>query len=100
VKVVTDVHGRALYFSRAPVPHGGPFRVHVGIYAFAWESLQRVAQLVMPPGLEGERLEQLAWMSHGEAIRVVDVPEAGRSVDTRADLAWARDALATSERRG
>lgn len=93
VKVVTDDEGRALYFSRAAIPHGGPFRVHVGLYAFRYEALQRVATRVRPephPLEASERLEQLRWLAAGLRIAVVDMARAGRSVDTAEDLAWAR----------
>lgn len=88
VKVAATEHGRALYFSRSPIPHGGPHWIHLGIYGFSPGALQRCAQL--PPGaLEaGENLEQLRWLEHGIDIGLVQVVE-GRtpgSVDTTEDL--------------
>lgn len=100
VKVVTDLAGNALYFSRAPIPHrraGGPSalaRAHVGIYAFTSAFLQEFASL--PPGrLEAEEsLEQLRALEHGHGIRVADTAYRGFGIDTPEDLERARGILA------
>ncbi len=101
VKVVTDARGHALYFSRAAIPSGGPFRVHVGIYAFGVETLAALAALPdtgPAAALEAsERLEQLRWLASGYPICVVDLAEGGDSIDTPADLARARQRLARAE---
>lgn len=90
VKVVTDTSGHALYFSRQPIPTGGPYALHVGIYAFAAAALQAVAALP-PSALEAaERLEQLRWLQAGFRLRVVPVAGHPTSVDTPDDLARAR----------
>jgi 3-deoxy-manno-octulosonate cytidylyltransferase (CMP-KDO synthetase) len=104
VKVVTDLAGNALYFSRAPIPHrrgGGESalaRAHVGIYAFSAAFLQRFAAL--PPGrLEAEEsLEQLRALEHGHRIKVADTAYRGFGIDTPEDLERARGILAA--RRG
>jgi 3-deoxy-manno-octulosonate cytidylyltransferase (CMP-KDO synthetase) len=96
VKVVTDLAGNALYFSRAPIPHrraGGASplaRAHVGIYAFTAAFLQEFAAL--PAGrLEAEEaLEQLRALEHGRRIRVADTSYRGFGIDTPEDLARAR----------
>jgi 3-deoxy-manno-octulosonate cytidylyltransferase (CMP-KDO synthetase) len=90
VKVVCDDAGRALYFSRQPIPSGGPYRLHVGLYAFTAQALAAVAAL--PPGVleRTERLEQLRWLAAGYRIKVVAIPEGALSVDTPADLERAR----------
>lgn len=86
VKVVCDPTGRALYFSRAPIPHGGPWWIHLGIYAFRREALLRFAALAPSP-LEGvERLEQLRLLENGVPIQVVPVPRPAQAVDTPEDL--------------
>ena len=86
VKVVTDPRGRALYFSRQPIPTGGPWKLHLGIYAFRKSALQRIADL-SPSLLErSERLEQLRWLEAGLSIGVVEVGEAEGGVDTPEDL--------------
>jgi 3-deoxy-manno-octulosonate cytidylyltransferase (CMP-KDO synthetase) len=100
VKVVTDIAGDALYFSRAPIPHrrdGGQSptaRAHVGIYGFTAAFLYEFAAL--PPGqLEGEEaLEQLRALEHGHRIRVADTRYRGFGVDTPEDLERARAILA------
>ena len=64
VKVVVDAYGRALYFSRAPIPfdrdHSGKvvYHQHVGVYAYTREALQRWVQLAPVPEEQWERLEQ------------------------------------------
>lgn len=102
VKVVTDATGRALYFSRAPIPWNragaGPglasqtdfagARRHVGIYAYRVAALRRLAALA-PGTLElREKLEQLRALEHGLHIQVADAREPpGPDVNTPADLA-------------
>ncbi len=96
VKVVVGAGGRALYFSRAAVPYGGPYRVHVGVYAFRPDTLQRVAALPEGDLERTERLEQLRWLAHGIALRVVPVAAPAPSVDTAEDLARVRALLAAA----
>jgi 3-deoxy-manno-octulosonate cytidylyltransferase (CMP-KDO synthetase) len=92
VKVVFDRHGRALYFSRSPLPFwraaGEPyFYKHIGIYAYRTEFLQKFVTL--PPGRweEAEKLEQLRALEHGFAIHVVETAGDTLEVDTPEDLA-------------
>jgi 3-deoxy-manno-octulosonate cytidylyltransferase (CMP-KDO synthetase) len=99
VKVVTDLTGHALYFSRALIPHrreGGvsPLcRAHVGIYAFTAAFLERFARLA-PGRLEAEEaLEQLRALEHGHRIRVVETTYGAFGVDTPEDLERARALL-------
>lgn len=95
VKVVCDVNGRALYFSRARIPHwrdGGPapsgtWLQHLGVYAFKRQALDRWTRLE-PTSLErAERLEQLRALQHGFTIGValLDQP-APSGIDTPEDL--------------
>ena len=100
VKVVTDLSGNALYFSRAPIPArrtagASPLaRAHVGMYAFTAAFLERFASLT-PGRLEREeRLEQLRALEHGFRIRVVDTRYSGFGVDTQQDLERARALVA------
>ncbi len=86
VKVALGEAGRALYFSRAAIPHGGPFRVHVGVYAFRPAALRAAVVLPESAAERVERLEQLRWLANGLAIRVVDVAAPAPSVDTAEDL--------------
>ncbi len=100
VKVVTDLTGHALYFSRALIPHrreGGVSphcRAHVGIYAFTAAFLERFAKLA-PGRLEGEEaLEQLRALENGVRIRVAQTAYRGFGIDTPEDLERARALLA------
>jgi len=100
VKVVTDLVGNALYFSRAPIParrgHGpSPLaRAHVGMYAYTPAFLERFSALE-PGRLEREEhLEQLRALEHGFRIRVVDTSYSGFGVDTEKDLERARALVA------
>ena len=94
VKVVVDQHGRALYFSRSPIPHprswsddllaADPplFWQHLGIYAYRREFLLRLSSLP-PSRLERtESLEQLRVLEAGSTIRVGFTEHASRGIDT------------------
>lgn len=109
VKLVRDARGRALYFSRAPVPWsrdaftssrdalpvGVPFLRHIGIYAYRAGFLRRFAALAPTPLELAERLEQLRALEHGHAIAVALAPEPfPGGVDTAEDLARAERFLA------
>ena len=88
VKAALGSDGRALYFSRTAIPHGGPQHIHIGLYGYAPGVLARCAAL--PEGrLERiERLEQLRWLEAGMHLHaaVVTESEGPGSVDTPADL--------------
>jgi 3-deoxy-manno-octulosonate cytidylyltransferase (CMP-KDO synthetase) len=101
VKVVTDGEGRALYFSRAPIPwdRDGAIagvvsqksfsgaRRHVGIYGYRVGALLRLAALEPSPLEQREKLEQLRALENGIEIRVADsVEPPGPDVNTAADL--------------
>jgi len=96
VKVVCDQRGRALYFSRSPIPHvreGQPdfarrpalFLQHLGLYAYRRDFLLEYAQLTAKPLEECEKLEQLRVLAVGKAIAVGVIEHAGRGVDTPSD---------------
>ncbi len=107
VKVVTDSTGRALYFSRSPIPfprepvqrHGdiataladepnllAGFRKHVGIYAYRREFLLRFTKMRQSEFEKSEMLEQLRALENGANIRVVNVDESSFGVDTQDDF--------------
>ena len=92
VRVVVDGAGGALYFSRAPIPHGSTEALaHIGIYAFASRQLLAKLASLPPAQLEtSERLEQLRWLYSGERIRVLQAAEFSAGIDTPEDLAAAR----------
>jgi 3-deoxy-manno-octulosonate cytidylyltransferase (CMP-KDO synthetase) len=90
VKVVFDLHGRALYFSRAPVPFGamdarGAFR-HVGVYAYRRAALLKMAKLPRTALEVSERLEQLRALEHGMTIAVVETEHETVGVDVPSDV--------------
>ncbi|MCB5362877.1 3-deoxy-manno-octulosonate cytidylyltransferase [Pusillimonas sp. CC-YST705] len=106
VKVVCDLQGRALYFSRAPLPwardalaggkqvlaSGLPALHHIGLYAYRAHFLRRFTQLQMGVLEHYESLEQLRALENGHTIvvaKVAALPHGG--VDTQADLARVRE---------
>lgn len=98
VKVVCDAQGRALYFSRSPIPHvrdGVPdfaarpaaFLQHLGLYAYRRGFLLELAKLPPEPLENFEKLEQLRVLAVGRRIKVGVVEQAGLGVDTPDDYA-------------
>jgi 3-deoxy-manno-octulosonate cytidylyltransferase (CMP-KDO synthetase) len=113
VKVVANLRGEALYFSRSPIPYvrldppgsladaaaaalkKGLARKHVGLYAYRREALLRFARLPPSPLETAEGLEQLRALQDGMKIRVVETDgRAGVAVDTPEDLERARGLMA------
>lgn len=108
-KVVTDLNGYALYFSKGPIPfcrnEWGDFvrqgaslpdfvpphvACHVGLYAYRRDFLLRYATLPPTPLEQLERLEQLRVLEHGYRIKVADTVHTSIGVDTPEDLEKAR----------
>lgn len=92
VKVVTDVAGRALYFSRATIPFDrdrtGAVRYfkHLGFYAYRKAALDRFVGWPESALERAERLEQLRFLENGVAIHVAETPHNTIGVDTDEDL--------------
>lgn len=107
VKVVVDARGRALYFSRAPVPHPrdavtrygslgaalaaepallSTFRKHTGLYVYRREFLLEYARWPQTALERAESLEQLRILEHGAKILVVEAASTSIGVDTPEDL--------------
>ncbi len=107
VKVVTDLHGFALYFSRSPIPfprneskqHGalqtflerepgaiGSFKKHVGLYVYSREYLLKLAHLPQTELEKIEMLEQLRALENGARIKAIEAIGASIGVDTEEDL--------------
>jgi 3-deoxy-manno-octulosonate cytidylyltransferase (CMP-KDO synthetase) len=90
VKVVIDLEGKALYFSRFPIPfcrdRAGPSRpayyLHQGIYAYRREFLLELASWPPTPLELSEKLEQLRVLEHGRSIEVIVTPRAVHGIDT------------------
>lgn len=96
VKVVVNLAGDALYFTRAAVPYlragqtPAPSWRHLGLYVYRRDTLLRLAQLAPTPLEQSEGLEQLRALEHGIRLHTVAVAAASPSVDTPDDLARVR----------
>ena len=103
-KIVTDIRGFALYFSRSVIPYirgkerqgwfgEYPFLKHLGIYAYRREVLAEITKLPQSSLEKAESLEQLRWLQNGYRIRVglTDVETVG--IDTPEDLLRAEQFL-------
>ncbi|HSP34786.1 MAG TPA: 3-deoxy-manno-octulosonate cytidylyltransferase [Thermoanaerobaculia bacterium] len=88
VKVVSDLEGNALYFSRAAIPYGSrPIaRRHVGIYGYQTNVLRRLSQLPPSPLEVAESLEQLRALQNGFKIRVLHTEKPHLGVDRPEDV--------------
>jgi len=97
VKVLTDIRGKALYFSRAAIPYvrdkgkgtlpeGYSFFKHIGIYGYRPDILMKIVKLP-PSRLEiAESLEQLRWLENGYEVILKETTFESLSIDTPADL--------------
>lgn len=104
--VVIDAQGHALYFSKRPIPHlpsgaldneMSPMRLHVGVYAYRPEALERYAATPVSELEALEGLEQLRFLVAGIAVAVVEVetpPFALRELNNPEDVAPIEQALA------
>ena len=103
-KIVTDVKGFALYFSRSVIPFirgrqrdewfgQYPFLKHLGIYAYRREVLAEITRLPQSPLELAESLEQLRWLQNGYRIRVGETDVETVGIDTPEDLQRAEQFL-------
>jgi 3-deoxy-manno-octulosonate cytidylyltransferase (CMP-KDO synthetase) len=96
VKVVTDAAGRALYFSRHPVPFNRDgaenisYYKHIGLYGYTRAALELFHRLPQSPLELAEKLEQLRFLENGVTIAVMETPCDTIGVDTEEDLEKAR----------
>lgn len=97
VKVVFNQHGKALYFSRSPIPHvrnkpesewlqSTPFYKHIGMYAYRSDVLQKITSLPVSLLEQTESLEQLRWLEHGYSISVFETEIENLGIDTPEDV--------------
>ncbi|MBI3940128.1 MAG: 3-deoxy-manno-octulosonate cytidylyltransferase, partial [Acidobacteria bacterium] len=91
VKVVCDGKGRALYFSRLPIPFyregtGSHYFKHLGIYGYTRQFLQDLKSMRASWLEEAEKLEQLRFLENGVSIQMVEVQHDSVGVDTAEDL--------------
>ncbi|MFV2071147.1 MAG: 3-deoxy-manno-octulosonate cytidylyltransferase [Thermoanaerobaculales bacterium] len=101
VKVVRDTHGRALFFSRSPIPYprdreaaAALWRLHLGIYGFRRQALEDFVSLPPSELEKAEGLEQLRALENGIPILVLDAPHPAFGVDTPEDLRRAEEIIA------
>lgn len=109
VKVVVNGHGRALYFSRRPIPYlrgkahrpvaeqmaAFPFLKHLGIYGYRRDTLLKLVEAPVSPLEAAEQLEQLRALEMDIPIHVAVVDYAGASVDRPEDIAVVEARLKT-----
>ena len=91
VKVVTDAAGKALYFSRAAIPHdrdsaGTSYFKHLGFYAYIKSALDRFIALPESSLERAEKLEQLRFLENGIPIHLQQTPFDTIGIDTEEDL--------------
>lgn len=103
-KIVTDVQGYALYFSRSTIPfvrgkaeerwiESYPFVKHLGLYAYRREVLREITHLPQSSLERAESLEQLRWLENGYKIKVVKTDCETIGIDTPDDLRRAEEYL-------
>ncbi len=93
VKVITDLAGDAIYFSRLPIPYqrdaspprGAHFK-HIGLYLYQREFLLGYSALPVGPLEQAEKLEQLRALENGYKIRCIETDYESLGVDTPEDL--------------
>ncbi|MFB4331513.1 3-deoxy-manno-octulosonate cytidylyltransferase [Paenibacillus sp. CR_12] len=99
VKVITNSDGKAIYFSRSPIPYNRDMRddvdyyKHIGVYAYKKSFLSQFVKLQQSPLELAESLEQLRALENGISIKVVDTDHILISVDTPEDLKRVEDYL-------
>lgn len=104
VKVVFGAEGRAIYFSRNPIPYcrgveeqswlsTTPYFKHIGMYAYRPEVLKQITALSQGVLEKAESLEQLRWLENGYTIAVRETDHESIGIDTPADLAEAEKML-------
>jgi 3-deoxy-manno-octulosonate cytidylyltransferase (CMP-KDO synthetase) len=91
VKVITDLAGRAIYFSRSVIPYdreaqgigsAGNYLRHIGMYAYCTDFLQTITQVPQSPLERLEKLEQLRVIENGYTILVGRIEHSSDGIDT------------------
>ncbi len=97
VKLVCDINGYAIYFSRQAIPFqrdnnesewldNHPYLLHMGLYAYRAETLTQITKLAQTPLEKSEKLEQLRWLENGYKIKVATTDHPNIGIDTPDDL--------------
>jgi len=102
VKVVTDLSGRALYFSRSTIPYDRDgsrprYFKHLGIYGYRKDALHKFVHLPESALERSERLEQLRFLDNGIPIYLAETPYDSIGVDTEEDFARVLNIFASSK---
>lgn len=96
VKVITDLQGFAMYFSRSVIPYPRETSVehnyykHIGVYAFRKEALLKFANLEMTPLEIAEKIECIRYLENGMRIKMIETDFVGVGIDVPEDLEKAR----------
>lgn len=104
-KVVCDISGNAIYFSRSPIPfyrdeknfEQQEYYKHVGIYAFTTNALQKIAQSKTSFLEDAEKLEQLSFLANNLKIKIHETDQEVIGIDTPQDLKNAEIILKNKE---
>lgn len=103
VKVITDLKGFALYFSRSVIPFHrekslpAEYFKHIGVYAFRKEALVKFSELEMTPLEKLEKIECIRYLENGMKIRMIETDFVGVGIDVPGDLEKARQILETGK---
>lgn len=99
VKVITDLNGFALYFSRSVIPYhreksiDAEYFRHIGVYAFRKEALLKFSRLPMSPLEQLEKIECIRYLEYGMKIKMIETDFVGVGIDVPEDLEKARAIL-------
>lgn len=99
VKVITDLNGFALYFSRSVIPYhreksiDAEYFRHIGVYAFRKEALLKFSRLPMSPLEKLEKIECIRYLEYGMKIKMIETDFVGVGIDVPEDLEKARAIL-------
>ena len=99
VKVITDLKGFALYFSRSVIPYhrektfAAEYFKHIGVYAFRKEALLKFSELEMTPLEKLEKIECIRYLENGMKIKMIETDFVGVGIDVPEDLEKAKEIL-------
>ena len=99
VKVITDLKGFALYFSRSVIPYhrektfAAEYFKHIGVYAFRKEALLKFSELEMTPLEKLEKIECIRYLENGMKIKMIATDFVGVGIDVPEDLEKAKEIL-------
>lgn len=105
IKVVTDIKGNALLFSRSPIPHPKSslhydYYKHLGVLAYSAEALRFFAETPKGPLEAIEDINELRFLEHGRKLRMIPVEADTLSVDTPKDLDYVRKVISEKLTKG